>query len=340
MDERSSNVPTLPEVAFYYPGPSWHISDWIKNLILFFDGVALLVPEYIHDRPFEADPVLATALHDHNLLHILEPERLVDKAATEQLASALSDVITSGALDALDVNTAFHTLSMSRLGYWGDRELAQMIFEELKTRRLARETEDGLSIPMHPQVRTLVLVLLAQILRPRGASVGLDLSPATDIPDLVTSLTELLTVKSLPSSGSVVSFDLNVVGVDLGPFPVDEVLDFRRGHLQEHREYARSIKRFLRELSLVPEEERSEMFAARQAELDDLASDLKRASRRAWKQPSSFALTLAGAAWTALSGDPLSAILGLGGAALTLGGSGGPNAGAYSYLFQASRRFR
>ena len=36
---------TLPEIAFYYPNPMWHYGDWIKNLVLFFDGVALLVPE-------------------------------------------------------------------------------------------------------------------------------------------------------------------------------------------------------------------------------------------------------------------------------------------------------
>jgi len=39
------------ELAFYYPGPVWHSGDWIKNLILFFDGIALLVPDYIKDKP-------------------------------------------------------------------------------------------------------------------------------------------------------------------------------------------------------------------------------------------------------------------------------------------------
>jgi len=35
------------ELAFYYPNPMWHSGDWIKNLILFFDGIALLVPTYM-----------------------------------------------------------------------------------------------------------------------------------------------------------------------------------------------------------------------------------------------------------------------------------------------------
>jgi len=44
---------------------------------------------------------------------------------------------------------------MSRLGYYGDDSLARMIFEELKKRGLAKDSEDKVSIPMHPKVRSL-----------------------------------------------------------------------------------------------------------------------------------------------------------------------------------------
>jgi len=39
------------EVACNYSGPAWSSSDWIKNLILFFDGIALLVPRYLKHKP-------------------------------------------------------------------------------------------------------------------------------------------------------------------------------------------------------------------------------------------------------------------------------------------------
>ncbi len=39
------------ELAFYYPNPMWTHGDWIKNLVLFFDGIALLVPDYMKERP-------------------------------------------------------------------------------------------------------------------------------------------------------------------------------------------------------------------------------------------------------------------------------------------------
>ena len=50
-----------PEVAFYYPGQYWRDPDWIKNLILFFDGIAMLIPEYMRDGGgFDDEPIIAS----------------------------------------------------------------------------------------------------------------------------------------------------------------------------------------------------------------------------------------------------------------------------------------
>ena len=89
------------EIAFYYPNPIWRYGDWIKNLVLFFDGIALLVPDYMTDRPEQIDGPVIVGLRERGLLEIIEPERAVDKSATEQLASTLTDIITSGMLDEL-----------------------------------------------------------------------------------------------------------------------------------------------------------------------------------------------------------------------------------------------
>jgi hypothetical protein len=327
---------SVPEIAFYYPNPMWRDGDWIKNLVLFFDGVGLLVPEYMKERPEEADPAIVVGLKQHGLLHIIEPERVVDRSATEKLAAAMTDVLVSGALDALaKEKTTFHELSYSRLGSIGDPGLAKMILDELKTRGLARDSEDGKSIPMHPMVRALVLVLLAQILRPTGAKLGVELSPTTDQPKLVQALVELLSLPAHPAAGNVVAFDLNTVGVDLSAVPIDEVLDYRNQHRAQYRAYTRSVRDFVRQLSLLSPADRVEAFEDRQAEIDELAGDLRRRSRKAWGQPASFALSIAGAAWTGISGDPLGALL-AGGAALVGLASGEKNeASAYSYLFSA-----
>ena len=127
--------------------------DWIKNLILFFDGIALLVPEYMTETIEQYDPAIVAGLREHDLLHIVEPEKAVDKAASRTLASLMTDIIVSGALDFLAKDSsAFHEISMSRLGYYGDEGLADKIFQELKLRGLAQDSKDGLSVPLHPMV--------------------------------------------------------------------------------------------------------------------------------------------------------------------------------------------
>lgn len=184
--------------------------------------------------------------------------------------------------------------SRSRLGFSGDEALAQLLLDELKKRNLARDSEDGVSIPMHYMVRSLILVLLAQILGPAGDTLGIELSPATDRPILVNALTDMLSLANTPSASSVVTFDMNIVGTDLSAVPISEILAFRKENYTLHRNYVLSVRKFVRELSMMPEAERVAAFEARQEEIDDIASDIRKASRSAWKTPSSFALGVAG----------------------------------------------
>lgn len=329
------------EVAFYYPNPMWANSDWIKNLILFFDGIALLVPNYMTDRVDRIDPAIVAGLREHNLLHIIEPEKAVDRAATQKLATMLTDIMASGFFDKLsDDGSAFAELSMSRMGFHGDEEIAKAILAELVSRKLAQPSEDGVSIPMHRRVRVLILVLLAQILAPYGANLGAELCPATDQTLLVRGLEELLTFSAKTSDAGVISFDMNTVGVDVSNFPIDEILDFRRQNYTQFQKYRDSIKLFASEISALPDDKRDIAFRMRQDELDALGSDLKKVSRNAWRKPAAFGLTLVGATVNAtMGGNPILSALAAGAAALNYTPMSKPKLGAYSYVFQAARRF-
>lgn len=329
------------ELAYYYPDPMWRSGDWVKNLVLFFDGVAILLPKYLSDKPGRVDPAITAGLEQHGLLEIVEPEVAVDKAATEELACALEGVFASGALDKLKAGDGsdFASLSMSRLGFYGNESLANEIFNALKHRKLVRETEDGVSLPMHPQVRSLVLVLLSQILRPYGEKIGATLCPATDVPELVGALGELLAAQPHASPGSVIEFDIAAVSVNLGPVPIDEVLGFRNENLAAHKLYSASVRKFANELSHMKEREREDAFALRQAELDEMASDLRKKSRKAWRKPASFGLGLAGAAVSLASGNPIGAALSVGAGILGYQSTTPKPTGTYSYLFRAQRHF-
>ena len=327
------------ELAFYYPNPLWANGDWIKSILLFFDGVALLVPGYMKDRPERLDRPIVVGLEEHGLLEIIEPEQAVDRSATERLAMAMTDIVTSGALTELEGEaTAFAELSMSRLGFYGDEGLYKMIFEELKRRGLARDSEDGVSVPMHPKVRSLVLILLSQITRPYGERINAVLNPTTDMGSLVSGLSELLSLRREGSTGSVVEFDLNTVAVDLAAVPFEEVLDFRRQNLDSHMRYMLRARKFAMELSRMPQEERELAFQIRQTELSDLASDLRNRARKSWRRPASFALSVTGSAVSVVTAPVATAIK----MARALVGQGKPavnTGGVYSYLFNAAKRF-
>ena len=307
-----------PDVAFYYPGQYWYNADWVKNLICFFDGIAVLIPEYMADSLGFDDHAIISGLKDHDLFHVIRPEEVVDAKATEALTEALIEIITSGRLDHLTKGndkgvrqSDFGSLSMSRLGYYGDTNLANSIFQELKSRGLAQDSSDGVSIPMHRTVRALILVLLAQILRPRGESMGLKLSPTTDQQPLVNALSEIIfkPESSSPTVGDVISFDMTGVGVDLGPVPMNEVLDFRQQNYCQHRDYIQSVRDFVHELSRIPSDERTVKFEQRQEKLADLAAGLRKIYLGSWKKPVTFCIGLTGAASAALIGILLLLVL-------------------------------
>ena len=327
------------EIAFYYPGPIWHGSDWIKTLILFFDGVGILLPNYMKGRLEHEDPSTAIPLMDKGLLHVLEPEKIVDKKATKQLGETMGEMIGSGAFDKLPKDTRFQEISYSRMGGYGDEEIARDLLKKLKSKGLAKDSEDGVSIPMQPMIRALILVLLSQILRSHGAKMGAELSPATDRPDIVQALEELLSLPDTPSAGHIVALDLETVAVDLRLAPIDEILDFRKEHFKEHRAYVRSVRKLTRELSRLPEKDREDELVARREELQEMANSLKSSSRKAWKRPASFGLSMVGAFWKLGSHDYVGAVLSAGGALLGLTSNDKVNTGAYSYLFRANSKF-
>jgi hypothetical protein len=60
----------VPEFAAYYGYPVWTegFADWVKSLLLFFDGIALTLPKEDMERLIESDPVLAQPLAEQGLL--------------------------------------------------------------------------------------------------------------------------------------------------------------------------------------------------------------------------------------------------------------------------------
>lgn len=294
----------------------------------------------MRDRPQFLDPAIVAGLEEAGLLRILSPETLVDRAATERLASAIADVLAGGALDELPDAGPFQELSWSRVGGFGDPELAQMLVEELRDRGLAKRSEDGASIPLHPFVRGLFLVLLAQILREAGPRVGLELSPVTDNPKMQAALVQLLRLPPPdPGEGHVLTIDLEVVGPNLDAVPLDEVVEFRAAHGDEFRAYARRLRAVVREMGGIPPDERASVLNDRREEVREAGETLRRGALRTLGGAAGIGLGIAGGVASAVAADPVGGILSASAAAAGAATLPGKTITPYSYLFAVGRQF-
>ena len=329
----------LLDVAYYYPEPYWRADegDWLKNLLLFFDTVAILLPRYMRGRNVDADPALAGPMEQQGLLRVLEPEEYVDQEVTENLTEILVELITGGAFGGLDHEVPYQELSRSRMGWDADVELAGMVTDELLRLGLALPSRDGVSNPLHPLVRSTILILLSQLVRSAGKRHGLDLHPVTASHSIMNDFMKTLALNSMPSAAHIVALDLEIVSLDLTLIPLNEILDFRKEHGDSYRAYARDLRRFIATLSPLPGDERAALIADRQMELSERARELRRMAWGAWARPfASVAMGAAGAVLAGTHGDIPGAVVALGagiaGATLSK-----PKGGAYSYIFEAQR---
>lgn len=334
------------DVAYYYPAPYWdmHEGGWVKSLLLFFDKVSVLLPNYMYGQHHVADPVLAEPLEDQGLLEVLEPNKWVDKEIARSLAEAVSGLLANGVFDDLPKDAYFHELSQSRMGYGADVDLAESLVSELQAKGLAKPSEDGVSVPLHPAVRTTILVILAQLARSAGNKQNLSVHPATYDGRALRDLIDTLSRERMPSRDSVIAFDLEPVSFNMDSVPLDELLQFRAEHQVAHRAYMRDLRGFMAELADVsPPREREVLLLQRRQEIANAAHDLQRSTRTALgRNLPSWSFGLAGGAWSATTGDPFGlvlAALGLVSGILGSTGAGSNRVSAYSYLFRVERTF-
>lgn len=332
-----------PSVAYWYPEPYWSDSqtDFVKSLLPFFDQVAILLPDYMYGRHREANPWLAGPLEDMGLLRVLEPGTFVDREMTTRLHEILTGLVEIGSFDHLDIPASpyeYHELSRTRLGWNADVQLSSELVDALVQRKLALPSRDRVSFPLHPVVRTTVLVVLSQLAPVAGRGLGLELSPITPSRDRVRDLIKLLELPNLATAGQVVALDAEGVGLDLSEAPLDQVLEFRNLHGEAYRRYIREVRRFVRGLSAIQSNvEREAAMADRQEELNETAVDLDKIARTYWRRPlGRVAIGGAGAVLSLASGSPLPAAL----AAMTAILEWEPKkdqAGPFSYLFEVQR---
>jgi hypothetical protein len=355
-DAISESGTPLPQLAFYYPGRVWSKGSWVKNLLLFFDGIALMLPTALRDAPFLADPALATGLNECGLLHVLESDSFIDTRACVELAKALQSIdwVAAGELSfQLATQTAFHDLflegfSGANIGWNRDFRVAGHIYDLLIERGAVSGPRffQGGPIAASKFTKVAVFTILAQVLRRRGREVGLDLQPTTDTPAVNTLFRQVYSMGDsfLPhgfpaSAAQFATVDAEIVGFNVEAVPLDELLAFRTEHGLSYRRYMHDLRSFVHDLGNVGVEDEAIFAADRREAILDAASDLRKRTPKEWRRYAQFGVGIVGATWRLSQGDGTGAALGMLTAGLSFIGGSGEGASAFSYLFEAKDRF-
>ena len=331
------------DTAYYYPAPYWSSQEggWIKSLLLFFDEVAILLPDYMYGRHTVEDGTLTEPLEERGLLRVLEPKEWVDQELAAKLAEIMVRLLNNGAFDELPQSNYFAELSQSRLGYGADVELAGFLVDELQKRDLARPSEDGVSVPLHPTVRTTVLVILGQLARIAGKKRDMIMHPVTNNGGAIADFIATLSRESMPSFNKVITLDLEPVTFDLASVPLDDVLQFRMDHKEAHKLYMQNLRGFMAELSEVDNVyEREARLLERRQELADTAHEIQRSTRRTLgKNLTSWSLGITGGVWSLTTGDSFGLALSAASAIESMISDRTKTVSAYSYIFRVNRVF-
>jgi hypothetical protein len=345
----------LDKFAFYYPWPPIDgrpLSGWIKNMLLFFDGVALLAPREARSRAIDDQRETALPLLDSGRLRLLDPQDLIDDRAAKRLLDFLR-LTTVGDYDdhfGWSKGTDLERTLASELGllyrgrqvvdYRDERiaDSAKMLWRDLRRRGLISEPLPDHSIYANRDFWAVYQALLTHVVRPAGVPLGLDLQPVTDDVRLARSLGAILGIQRRPSAGRVVQFDFDTVGLDLTDVPLKDVLEFKTAHGAQFRRYSADVRLFTYELAQLAADQREVAFAERQDELADAAADLRRLSRRWWRRPlASIALGSVGATWYGVHGVWDDAVMSL--LAGLIGAGGRPSFdNVFCYVFTARDR--
>lgn len=351
------------EFAYYYTDWIWPrgSTDFIKSMLLFFDGMALSLSSDRAEQAIGQDPVLAIPLAEQGLLVNIPPDSALDFNSAELLASTLQEIVVRYPGFWRYATQPLYAMTSPHWGHGVADSAASEFLEILANRGLAEASPRVGLYEVDPGVASLVFTLFAQVLGKCAQRQGISLQPVTDSEIQVREITQALyayygelsysdtsrsyrdistiTPDVWHATGSRHLDDLANVGVDLSSVPLDEVLDFRRQHGAEYRLYAEGLRRFIADYSESSSELRIDgIWHDRTEELLDQSARLRGISRNAFGlRMAALAFSLAGATWTVHDGDPIGALLAASSAIAQAIPVPGQQVTAYSYLIEARR---
>jgi len=327
------------ELVLYHPDYWFFDSDWAKNLLLFADGICLLIPSENQLNVVKKQEYFLRGCSDEGVIHILNAEEVITDIMTIKLRDTLETAISQGMFNDI-TQGATSLISLQRLGFESHYDSANWMYNALKKMNLVQKPKNNM-MEIDAKVYGFIISFLAHLISASKTNNGISMYPVTDRDSAIQDLRYLASFGNYNlSQPEVMMFDFQTVGVDLSGMPVDEIISYKKENSVLYQNYIKTARRFIREVYNTPEELRKEALNDREQEIAELAIELRRASRRAWSKPANFSLTVAGAAISLATSNPLpAAVLATAAAVSNLFDKPAPKeAGLYSYIFNLPRK--
>jgi hypothetical protein len=339
---------TPRQLAYFAPDWIWPTEsiEFMKLMLLFFDGITLSVPQVEFEETVNREPVLALPLCERGLLHNLDPSDYVDPVYSELLSSAVIEAVTM--LDYKEEDKdRFLTLTYHHAGKLELPEGKSLAAAILNRGLGSYPSGPSRMFQVTPAARWAILYLFGQALRCSVKSNFPELRVEPVLPNMV----DYQQFNSTSFPGNDIAFrkltlaELEIsdnlwVPLDLERVPLDELLDMKRAYAPDLRAYLEVLKEF--KLNLSASSDPTRLIEERLHEISDYASGLRaRDGVNRARATVSFMLSLVGATWTAWSGDIAGSIFALLAAAAGLPRNDAPrDVTSYSYLMKVRHRPR
>ena len=291
------------KLALYFPGRVWTPSLPVRNLVLFFDGIAILNPPYQKEL-FDASP-LAVELRREGLLKVFTPGELYDNTVVSGMAEFLRQVMAGPDVDRLvvppDPPPRFYVVTdVGRAGALGSAsdDLWEPL-RELQQMHLARPIDEPYKVVMHRDLRVAILTHAAYLLGARRSWDGTTLRPVTDLSfsasDGVSGVSPADPGRFASTLLTAAMDDLAMVGVDETALMNTSLRDLKRYREQNkaaYDTYVSSLQEYVQLVATAPDE----IFAAEirdrhRAELTSASERVRTINRSRWNARMTFMLS-------------------------------------------------
>lgn len=343
----------VPEQAFFTQRAFGRRLDFVKTMLVFFDGIAVLVPSHRHRLPDKDvdDPYLAEALEERRLITYLTPEELITEDSVRAMLALVDALPRRAALvEGRSYEPHFglyneqtNTLVGGKFGYRGRySHVGRAILAILQDKGWLTESVIEGVYKAGSDASERLLGLLAFLLSNDGGQLGLSLQPVVkDMHSLRTMLEDIR--PSVPvlrdTMSEFVASDMAKVPIDTSRAPLDEVLAFKQAHGAAYRTYVRDLRAFIADLGSIAQADRPRFIRDRSEQLRDAKAELRRYSMRSWRRPlASLTFGIGGASVSLAHGNPEAAGFALASALAGFRRQKAPGS-VYSYVFELGRSF-